>query len=187
MLVLQIYETELSVAKWKCFGFGKESCTSHNRSISSNKRFGTFPEGLVPGGRGCGCGYGCGCGCGRGECSEEGGRSAGDVPFFWTSPAFSAFFAGDVRFFGTSPAPWDVSRTLERRPHPGASPAAENPLVPGSTRLEHHSPRASPAPRASLAPWKAAVKSTFLYLLSRILIFALHVCYRQKTVIQQYD
>ena len=39
MLVLQIYETESSVARGKCFGSGKNSCTSHNRSIPSNKRF----------------------------------------------------------------------------------------------------------------------------------------------------
>ena len=50
MLVLQNYETESSVARGKRFGFGKNSCTSHNRSIPSNKRFenttvrGTRPE-----------------------------------------------------------------------------------------------------------------------------------------------
>jgi hypothetical protein len=38
MLVLQIYETESSAARGKCYGFGKILCTSHNRSIPSNKR-----------------------------------------------------------------------------------------------------------------------------------------------------
>ena len=43
MLALQIYKQLSSVARGKRFGSGKNSCTSHNRSIPSSKRFENCP------------------------------------------------------------------------------------------------------------------------------------------------